>query len=202
MYLTQLSLNRFNRKGMKALSDIYRLHQTIMQGFAAYEDTTRVLFRVEPEERQGVVSILVQSALAPDWSRLAEENQAVVGVKVKEFSPRFRSGDLLRFRLRANPTVSRGGKRYGLIRDESLQEWLNRKEEKIGANFRSVIAIDEGYTTGSKDNGEGRHRLSLKTARFEGILQVADLVVFLRVLENGIGPAKAFGCGLLSLARG
>lgn len=201
MYLTQLSLNRLDRKMMKMLADVYKLHQTILQGFSSYQNCDRVLFRVEPEEHNTIVAVLIQSTLEPDWSLLKEKNQGVVSIKTKEFSPQLLTDHLLRFRLRANPTVCREGKRYGLIRDESLREWLIKKEDKIGAKFIDIVSMDEGYINGNKNNGQARHRVNLKVARFEGVVRVVAPEIFVRTLKDGIGPAKAFGCGLLSVAR-
>lgn len=201
MYLTQLSLNRLDRKTMIMLADIYKLHQTILQGFIPYQNSDRVLFRVEPEERNALVSVLIQSTLEPDWSLLKEANQAVISVKTKEFAPQLLPGDVLRFRLRANPTICREGKRYGLIRDESLREWLTKKADKIGAEFVDTVTMDEGYINGYKNNGHTRHKVTVKIARFEGRVRVVNAELFIHTLESGIGPAKAFGCGLLSVAR-
>jgi len=36
---------------------------------------------------------------------------------------------------------------------------------------------------------------------FEGVLTVQEPDEFIEQVKQGIGPAKAFGCGLLSLAR-
>lgn len=38
-------------------------------------------------------------------------------------------------------------------------------------------------------------------ALFEGVLVVDNVDRFVRALESGIGPAKAYGFGLLSIAR-
>lgn len=202
MYLSQLNLKRMDRRAMKTLADVYRLHQLVMKGFAAYSSTDRVLYRVEPEERNGQVTVLVQSLQIPDWSCFTDGNSGVASARVKDFSTTFKVGDTYNFRLRANPVVTRDGKRHGLIRDESLLEWLGKKETTVGARFCSMSVIDEGYVTGTKGNQEKQHRMSLKVARFEGTLEVVDPVVFAETFSSGIGPAKAFGCGLLSLARG
>ncbi len=201
MFLTKLNIKCMDKPAMRFLVDVYRLHQLVMKGFAAYSTTDRVLYRVEPEERNGLVMVLVQSLQTPDWRCITDENRGVVSARVKEFSTSFRKGDIYKFRLRANPVVTRDGKRRGLIRDESLLEWLGKKEHKVGARFFSMSVIDEGYVTGNKGDQEGRHRMSLKTARFEGSLEVVDAIAFSETFAAGIGPAKAFGCGLLSLAR-
>lgn len=201
MYLSQLNLKSMDRTAMRTLTDIYRLHQLVMKGFAGYSTTDRVLYRVEPEERNGLTTVLAQSQQLPDWSCFADTSRGVVSVKTKEFSPVFKAGDNFTFRLRANPIVTRDGKRHGLIRDESLLEWLGKKEQNVGARFYSLMVADEGYVTGSKENGSAKHLMSIKIARFEGAVEVVDPVAFQNTMATGIGPAKAFGCGLLSLAR-
>ena len=44
-------------------------------------------------------------------------------------------------------------------------------------------------------------RLTHVAVRFDGLLEVTDPVKFLETLRAGIGSAKGFGFGLLSLAR-
>ena len=44
-------------------------------------------------------------------------------------------------------------------------------------------------------------QLSFSTADFSGELTVFDPSAFVMTLRNGIGPAKAFGCGLLLVHR-
>lgn len=45
-----------------------------------------------------------------------------------------------------------------------------------------------------------KRELPLFGVRFDGVLRVTDVEVLLDALRGGIGPAKAFGFGLLSLA--
>ncbi len=45
-----------------------------------------------------------------------------------------------------------------------------------------------------------RHHVVIHTASFEGRLRVTDPVLLERALLEGIGPSKAYGCGLLTLA--
>ncbi|MFH0872525.1 MAG: type I-E CRISPR-associated protein Cas6/Cse3/CasE [bacterium] len=201
MYLSQLVLDLTDKGTMRVLSDVYRLHQFVMSGLSDYGHASRILFRVEPEVKVGLVRILVQSEMNPSWRNKENNGKGIVRVQTKEFSPAFREGALYRFRLRANPVVTRDGKRYGLIRDDSLNGWLKKKEESVGVSYRSVLAVDEGYATGKRRKGERSDSISIKMARFEGILAVTDTVRLSNALTNGVGPAKAFGCGLLSLAR-
>jgi CRISPR system Cascade subunit CasE len=48
-------------------------------------------------------------------------------------------------------------------------------------------------------NGKGP-RVTFHTATFEGCLRITDPAAFTARLLEGIGPSKAYGCGLLTLA--
>jgi CRISPR system Cascade subunit CasE len=112
------------------------------------------------------------------------------------------------------------GRRIALLREQDQLSWLIHKGEHIGdqggcgggfripgqwitdgdnrkvANFR-VQVVPEGWVRCSKDgHGDGR----FYAVRFDGLLEVTDPVRFLSTVEDGIGPAKGFGFGLLSLA--
>jgi CRISPR system Cascade subunit CasE len=41
----------------------------------------------------------------------------------------------------------------------------------------------------------------MSTLEFNGVLRVVNVEQFLETLHRGIGPAKAFGCGLLPVRR-
>ncbi|MFD2495077.1 type I-E CRISPR-associated protein Cas6/Cse3/CasE, partial [Amycolatopsis jiangsuensis] len=49
--------------------------------------------------------------------------------------------------------------------------------------------------------GRGGAQVTISTVTFEGHLQVLDTSVMQRSLTFGIGRAKSYGCGLLTLAR-
>ncbi|QKV71350.1 type I-E CRISPR-associated protein Cas6/Cse3/CasE [Streptomyces harbinensis] len=57
----------------------------------------------------------------------------------------------------------------------------------------------KGEARGNPGNPRKPH-VTLSTATFEGRLRVTDPATFTDRLLNGIGPAKAYGCGLLTLA--
>jgi len=67
--------------------------------------------------------------------------------------------------------------------------------------------IDEGLVGGYKKGndgevGKGWHHMSFRAVCYQGVLRVADADLLRETVSKGIGPAKVFGCGLLSLARG
>jgi CRISPR system Cascade subunit CasE len=104
------------------------------------------------------------------------------------------------FRLRANTVVTRDGKRLGLVREDALRDWLLRRAESIGAEFLGFDVADEGYSYGKQGGNNGKsRRLAFKAARFDGRLRVRDPELFAQKLAQGVGPAKGFGHGLLSV---
>lgn len=52
----------------------------------------------------------------------------------------------------------------------------------------------------SFDHGAKKHPVVIHTATFEGRLEITDAQRFTEVLLAGLGPSKAYGCGLLTLA--
>ncbi|WP_437744053.1 type I-E CRISPR-associated protein Cas6/Cse3/CasE [Sorangium sp. So ce1504] len=134
---------------------------------------------------------------------------------------RIGAGDFFRFRLRANPTrridtksgddgKRRNGRRVELRDEASRIGWLRRKAEEggfalcgaeDGAGAGGVSAVEERKLTGRKSGAsDERQHLTLAPVLFEGRLRVTDASRFREALAAGIGPAKAYGFGLLSIA--
>lgn len=125
-----------------------------------------------------------------------------------------------RFRLRANPTRKRhfkdgdvdeegkarrptgpNGTRIPLIEDAELGEWLRRKGSQHG--FRVLGARwQPDAITGDRQRGVKANatRLTHAAIVFDGALEVTDRAEFLNALMHGVGSAKAYGFGLLSIA--
>jgi len=75
------------------------------------------------------------------------------------------------------------------------EKWLSQKAEKHGFRVLSVFA--QGY----QQHHFKKRQISLATLDFEGVLQVTDPDKFRQTLFNGLGRAKAFGCGLMMVRR-
>ena len=86
------------------------------------------------------------------------------------------------------------------VRVDQLYDWLARRAAPAGFSVdRDFTTVQPGYVyVNWARNGNGYH---LRSAHFDGVLKITDLVRFQETLARGIGPAKAFGFGLLSLAR-
>lgn len=102
----------------------------------------------------------------------------------------------MRFRFLANPTVTRNGKRLGLMVEAEQLSWLERQGVKHGFQMEFALVSGQELLESKKDC----HRLTIKQVLFEGRLRVVDPSKLAEALALGIGPAKSFGCGMLSIA--
>lgn len=64
----------------------------------------------------------------------------------------------------------------------------------------SLLVIPEGMVVATKHKLDRPHDISIYSVRFDGVLTVTDPDTFRQTVAAGIGPAKAFGFGLLSVA--
>jgi CRISPR system Cascade subunit CasE len=188
-----------------------------------------VLFRLEIGRDDGSeATVLVQSEHKPSWETLLS-GQYFVNVAVKQInyvssssaavSPdtvTIQRGECFSFRVVANPTVKRridgkkNGRRDACITDAQQLAWLVRKGEHGG--FRLVQSTDD-FTAGAPQvivvplgrhfavHAQSEGQLCHYGVRFDGLLQVTDPSEFIRAMECGVGSGKAFGYGLLSIAR-
>jgi CRISPR system Cascade subunit CasE len=230
MFLSRLFLNTMDRTARYDLARPYEMHRTICtQGFGTLrkEDLGRILFRVDTDRHGSKPMLIVQSEDKPDWS-VMPSGYLSRPAEWKEFTPQFTDGQRLQFRLRANPTKRVAaknerlgsvmeGKRVGLSTEVEQIRWLLRKAELGGfripgqwvnilnqdtgketeqPNFR-VDARPEGRIHNSKPGYQGNFHVIL----FDGVLEVTDPSRFAVTLSQGVGSAKGFGFGLLSVAR-
>lgn len=208
MYLSQLILDLGSFNTRRMLLNPYSLHQAICRAFpdAADGGTGRVLYRLDENSSSRAASLLVQSEKQPDWWKAEWLSGCLVEPpKTKPYLPQFHKGDLLYFRLRANPSVKKqvegkkNGQRLGLLREEDQLRWLSRKAAACGSTVLSCNVIREGIERSEK-LAASDDRMSLLAVRFEGILRVENPDTFLASLQSGIGSGKGIGFGLLSIA--
>jgi CRISPR system Cascade subunit CasE len=191
------------------------MHRSIMRAFPTNlkEGEERVLWRVDDDPRLGVILLVQSWNAAPNWSWLQEDGvqgyllptpDANPAVKPFQFHPG--AGQVLRFRLRANPTVKRyfaesgDRKRVGLHKEDEQIAWLERKAEAAGFRVLSVNLASDDPRAGQKREDGQAHTLTLLAVRFGGLLQVTDPAKLVNAVQSGIGSAKGLGFGLLSLA--
>lgn len=213
MYLSRLKLEPTARTTRTLCLNPYLLHQAVFRAFSDKVDggPGRVLYRVDVSNK-GEIALYVQSEKKPEWDKaqlLTACLSRVVGgpVATRPFAPVFAAGQYLRFRLRANPVAKRRTpdhmettRRLGLIHEEEQIKWLQRKAAEGGFALLKCTATPEGKIVDQKGENDHKHTFTHFAVRFDGTLKVFDPGAFANALKDGIGPAKGFGFGLLSLA--
>ena len=198
MYLAKLTLDRSRRAYYWSLQP-YRVHQRLC---LACPDDPRLLWRLEDDTRQP--HLLVQSHQEPDWGRAFDEFAVLAEPpQQKTVTWALSPGDVLAFRLRANPSMKKtfedGKKRIGLYDEDDQWEWLTRKAEQAGFRVLRAEARQEGMVRGTHT---GRRGIRMLSVRWDGLLGVLDAARLREALVSGVGSGKAMGFGLLSLAPG
>lgn len=199
-------------------TDEYRLHQLFWDLFPDAPDASRD-FLYRRDEDQGWPVFYLLSEREPRTTSLTLE------IETKPFDPKLRRGDRLTFSLRANPVRTRkaaDGNPKKRIRDDVVmhlkkklkaqnqdvpskveltqmagKEWLSQRAEKNGFTLEAVRA-DSYQQHSLRRKGS---RVTFSTVDFHGVLTVQAPQAFLQSLFRGIGPAKAFGCGLMLIRR-
>jgi len=207
LHLSQLILNHHNWEVRRDLKSPYDLHRTIENAFPhdPPRPGERVLFRLDYQPRAKEWRVLIQSRYAPNWSFFQNEDRRGylrTEPQVITFEPRFHKDILYRFRLLANPTFKttndNGRKvRFSIPSGEKQLEWLSGKLTEAGVTLLDAGIVQQDVCkSAKKDEGQQTHFAVL----FEGVLQVTDPDKLRLAVESGIGSAKGYGFGLLSLA--
>lgn len=242
MYMTQFPINLTLRETRSILASPYRLHAAIAGCFTPQEGgllESRVLWRID-DVPNGGKNLLIVSPDIPDLRGLNEqigwETKRWKTADYESFLEGIQKGQVYRFRLKANPVVSRSKIKDGAGRSKHLshltllqqEAWLVGKEafENAGHSVpeqfpqsdtsraeRAGFAIEANPATDLlnlcvsqsqkiqfKAGASGRP-ITLTTVLYDGVLRVLDADKLRHALIAGMGRAKGFGCGLITLSR-
>lgn len=189
----------------------YRIHQALWNLFDSDPDATRdFLYRQEGQADE--LAFLVLSKRKPGT------DNGLWHIQTKPYAPRLQAGQHLAFSVRINPVVKRrddSGRQYrhDLVMDlkkndpESAdtqaervqlaaQQWLSARQSQYGFELVENSIIGEAYRQW-RFGGKGGNRISFSSIDCSGRLTVSNAGRFESALMKGVGPAKAFGCGLL-----
>ncbi|MFC0530337.1 type I-E CRISPR-associated protein Cas6/Cse3/CasE [Phytohabitans kaempferiae] len=219
MFLTRFQINPARRNARKLLSSPHAMHAAVRAAFPVAEDyeraATRTLWRLDTPTT-ATVHLYIVSPGRPDLTHLIEQvgwptiDEAWVTRDYDGLLDSLRQGQEWAFRLTANPTHSgrktaeaKETQRFGYLREPEQVQWLTSRAERHGFvvatqhDGRPNLRLHRRQTQSFK---RGMGTVTLATATYDGVLQVTDADVFRRTLVSGIGHAKAYGCGLLTLA--
>jgi len=229
MYISRVSLKRdAGSTGalaalLTALPEAHNAHKLVWSLFGDRRGRTRdFLYRIQSERGPG--HFLIVSAQRP------EDRHDLWRIETKDYAPSLVVGERLGFSLRANPAIrSRkgaaegkgAGRRHDVVmnlkRPKSERpaddrpdpalifiagfRWLADRIERNGFTVAEHECRVAGYIQHVVPRAPDRRPIRFTSLDFDGALTVTDPAHLRRALFRGIGPAKAFGCGLLLVRR-
>jgi CRISPR system Cascade subunit CasE len=224
MYISKIKINQgpaiFEYLNTHKRSNLYADHQLLWSLFPEDPDVNRdFLFRKEIKNNSPVYYVVSK--------RVPASSSALFCIETKEFKPQIRCGQKFSFTLRVNPVITkkfdggdkskrhniwmnawREGKSKGLnlhdlseYIDKQTKNWLNERSKDWGFTVDVDELIVEGYTQHRLNGGKLNKNIQISSLDYYGILEIIDEKLMLNALLNGIGKAKAFGCGLLLIKR-
>jgi CRISPR system Cascade subunit CasE len=223
MYLSRVEINRQRFETKRALTSPQIMHAAIKSCFPSSDE--RQLWRFDTIGH--AMYILVTSASKPDFTSFVQQfgwpasGQTGDTKDYEPFLNRIKNGSKWRFRLTANPVYSRNsdqegpkkrGKIFSHVTVEHQKKWLAYKAgsrgfrvtdpsiESSGAETSDAYMFDVVHREVKRFKRDGRI-VTISVATFEGVLVVTDAELFVQTLRNGLGRAKAYGCGLLTIVN-
>lgn len=215
MYLTRFEVNRARRDTRRLLSSLQSAHAAVLAGFPSHDRASdgRVLWRVDDTGK--ALLLYIVSPAPPDLTHLVEQ----IGWPTRptwdsrDYAPLLNSltpGQRWGFRLTANPThigrVSPSGvkRRFGHVTLDQQCRWLTERADRLGIRIAAnSIGADDLVLSNRIMHRFQRQgsTVTLNAATFDGTLEVVEPNALRAALIGGIGRAKAYGCGLMTLAK-
>lgn len=219
MFLTKFRMNPRTRGTVRLLASPQRLHAAVLATLPpdrARSDHGRVLWRLDeptPYER----TLYIVSPGRPSLEQLQSEcgwsqERSWRTADYQPFLSRLAPGQVWGFRLTANPVRSVAGQRgeRGKVTPHltaaQQRDWLVEKAPKQGFQVRvgdpgpQLLVTRRERQSFHRGSGAGRQRATLSRVQYDGVLIVTDADLLRTTLTRGMGRAKAYGCGLLTLA--
>jgi len=211
---------KWEADGRPGFGDPYAVHQRAWECFPGRPRADRdFLTRTDPKDEH--LQVLLLSAIEPARPSWCPEDRW----QSKRIDDGFFAHPRYRFSLLANPTrkvrsnakgeILKNSRRVPIThredredahgrRQRGLVSWLAEHGEAAGfsidpSNLRTVTRPRHTFVRPPKD-GTPRHSGTLHAVDFQGLLAVDDGEKLRAAFALGIGPAKAFGFGMLCLA--
>jgi len=202
MFLSRIELDTTRDETMRAISSPQILH-AIIEG--CFSEKNRTLWRLD--SLRGRLFLLVVSEIVPRFENLATQlckiGETGQTKDYNAFLANIKNGQQLRFRLRGNTvrSLASGNDKRGKVvpcsNEISKRQWLINKAASNGFTLdKHPFVMAE---TGQMRFFRNRNPVDISYSTFEGVLTVEDAGLFVRALTNGIGRAKAYGCGLMTV---
>lgn len=217
---SRVLLNPQKRDARKLLTNRQAMHAAVRAAFPPDLEarTGRVLWRLDVDGHAHTLYIVAPEA--PELTHIVEQaGWATRPGDTADYSRMLASvvdGREFAFRLTGNPVHreaaadSKRGALHPHVTAAQQLRWLEAKSQQHGFSIaergsrgqeevRATVTKREDLSFSRRHDG-GTGTVTLRTAQFDGVLTVTDAATMREALTHGIGRAKAYGCGLLTLA--
>jgi CRISPR system Cascade subunit CasE len=209
MYFSRVEIDIKNRQKTKDLNSLEAYHNWVERLFPdeiKQRERSRKLWRIDKLGEKEY--LLVVSERIPDLKAMSLygiENTAESKC-YDTFLQRLEKGHVLRFKVTLNPVVSRStgklsGKRgrvFPHITVDQKMKYLKDRAVKNGF----LLEDDDFYISDSRYDilkRKGNRAIKVSRVSYEGKLVIDDALLFRKLLANGLGKKKAYGCGLMTV---
>jgi len=222
-YLSRIYLNPLRRQTQAFLRNPEKLHAAVLNGIPTQPVTERILWRVEPDPSHRA-ELLVLSQTRPSWEALIEQ-----GGWPNADQPQARTADLqplldtinlgrsFRLRVRVNPVVStkapppndpgrtRTRGHPVPVKSQDQPRWF--LDHLPGWGYQPITNSTGQPELVQLERASVRFTrrpetapVTLAAATFEARVTIADHTAATRSMLQGVGRARAYGFGLVTLA--
>ncbi len=223
MYISRVYLDPCREETIRLVRSPYRIHAAVERAFSSAREkedgTGRILWRLDVSPRRDRLALYIVSPSRPNLTHMAKQVGCPAAGEglTKDYAPvldRISEGQIWAFRLKANParkvSKDRGvvaneqvvGTIQGHVTEAQQVDWLLSRSEAHGFEVprlegRLQVDVSQRYKERFARDGK---TVTIATARFDGLLTVTNSDLFRQALCRGIGRAKGFGCGLMTIA--
>ena len=205
MYLTRIEMELSDHAIRSGIQDRQRLHKLITGLFQSDRKGAEILFRCR--NRGMNTDVYIYSSVPVEKERILPSMHIIAQRDLTEWLLTLKNGSIYGFQLITLPfkKVSESGRknsrRRALKNARERLEWLERKAEQNGFTILSVNETPSEEVKAWHPDEKGG-RLTMNTYCYTGLLKISDAEAFQKAIRTGIGPGKAYGLGMLILARG
>lgn len=215
MYMSKLVFDR----AALARRGVYEAHQALWEVFSDGPDRRRDFLYRQMDPGAFLTVSDREPAPGPDLDKR----------EVQPYKPALRAGQRVLFSLRVNPVrKTRDGQgrqvRHDIVQDlrtrlvaegtpkeklpprlelaeHAAAQWIQAREERLGLRLEPGTLMAEAYENQRFRKARGGPEVVVSTLDLRGFAQVTAPEALARALLGGVGPAKAYGCGLLLVRK-
>ncbi|MBR2527293.1 MAG: type I-E CRISPR-associated protein Cas6/Cse3/CasE [Blautia sp.] len=204
MYLARIDMEMSAIRVRAALSDSQKMHRLLTGLYQDSRQGVSLLYRVKTNGR--TVSVY-QYASRPVRKENIGPGMSLGGERCLDgWLDSMQTGqtwgfDLVTMPFKKERRSDSGNSRRRMLRDEEERlEWLFRKAEQNGFAILDVQEIKDEKMNIYHPSDKGG-KMVMDSYRYTGIMTIKDVSAFRKAVQEGIGPGKAYGLGMLLLKR-